>query len=170
MKILLVLLLLAASTVVGDTLDIRTTAAPVPVRPGANGIVALPALAINAAITAACTDGDPVSLTLSSADSMARVEPAALAAGETRIALTLPAAQVPLLHTRGLCTPAEGSGGSRRTLKKPAFVSLHASFRCTDGEKERLTTRTTMVDLTLECLDDGADRPNDRRDQGTSAE
>lgn len=167
MKTLPLILLAAASMAVGDTLDIRTTTAPVPVLPGANGTVALPALAIDAAITAVCTNGEPVSLTLSSADSMTRVESAALAGGEARVEFTLPAAQVPLLHTRGFCAPA---GGSRRTLMKPAFVSLHASFRCSDGDRETLTTRTAMVDLTLECVDDGADQPDERRDQGTSAE
>lgn len=163
-------LLLAASTAVGDTLDIQTTVAPVPIRPGADGAVRLPALAIDAAVTALCADGDPVSLTLSSADSVARVQPAALAGGQALVAFTLPAAQVPLLQTRGLCASHEAGDPSRKVLTKPAFLSLHASFRCRDGEKERLTTRTAMVDLTLVC-EDGGDKPDDRPDnQGASAE
>jgi len=53
-KILPVLCLLLASTALADTLAVQTSTAPVVIRPGANGFVALPALAIDTAISAAC--------------------------------------------------------------------------------------------------------------------
>lgn len=158
MKILPVLCLLLASTALGDTLAVQTSAAPVLIRPGVNGFVALPALAIDTAISATCADGAaPISLTLSSADSVLKVEPGELAGDETTLVFSLPAAQLPPLNARGLCASPDGSATASMRLSKPAFVSLYVSLRCSDGAAERLTTRTAMVDLTLECEDAGSD-------------
>ena len=158
MKILPVFCLLLASTALGDTLAVQTSAAPVVIRPGVNGFVALPALAIDTAISATCTDGAaPVSLTLSSADSVLKVEPGELNGDEITLVFSLPAAQLPPLNARGLCASPDGADTSSPRLSKPAFVSLYASLRCSDGAAERLTTRTAMVDLTLECENGGSD-------------
>jgi hypothetical protein len=167
-KTLPVLYLLLASTVLGDTLAVQTSAPPVGIRPGDNGFVALPAVAIDTVISATCADGaTPVSLTLSSADSVLKVGPGEFTGDQLRLVFTLPAAQLPPLNARGLCTsPAAGIATPVSTQQsKPAFVSLYVSLRCNDGAAERLTTRTAVVDLTLEC-EGGGDDP--AADQGAS--
>jgi len=161
-----VLCLLLASSALGDSLAVRTSVPPVAIRPGGNDIVTLPAVAIDTAISAACADGAvPVSLTLSSADSVLHVEPDELTGDEVRLVFTLPAAQLPPLHARGLCTAPNATANLSIRQSLPAFLSLYASLRCADGADERLTTRTAMVDLTLEC-EDASSEPG--ADQGAS--
>ncbi len=150
------LFLIAALTVTGtaaaDSLSLAVSPADAIVRPAASGQLRLPALEIAATIRGGCSDGsEALSLSLSSADSVQFVDLATAAAdGSWQTVFSLPASQVPPLAARGFC-PADSEPGTTAALRKDAFLSLRVGLRCSDGESERLTTETALVDLNLVC-------------------
>jgi hypothetical protein len=155
--LLLPCLLVTAGDGFADSLTIVARAADAPVEPAVNGELSLPDLEIDTSIIATCADGQPpLALSLSSADSIRHIQPAADGANDRReLVFTLPADQVPPVLARDFCLENEASeeppGDSGSTLVKRAFVSIRASMRCgTDGE-DRLTSETALVDLTLVC-------------------
>lgn len=112
----------------------------------------MPALEIATTIRGHCGDGgQPVSLSLSSADSVQFIGlDTSNDDGTWQTVFHLPANQVPPLVARGFC-PADADSLQKSELRKKAFVSLRVSFRCSNGETERLTTRTALVDIDLVC-------------------
>ena len=161
---LLVAALLAAESTAADNLSVTTSAASATVRPAANGQIRMPALEIEARILGTCGEGsEPVSLSLSSADSVQFVGLESVGAdGAWQTVFSLPASQVPPLVARGFCTADAPSGQSTSiqptAIRKEAFLSLRVNFRCSDGETERLTTQTELVDVDLVCEADAADQ------------
>lgn len=153
-RALLLLLALppAAETVNADTLSVTASVPEATVRPAVNGQIRLPALEIETTITGRCSGGsEAVSLSVSSADSMREVGLDTVSDDATwNTVFSLPANQVPPLVARGFCQ-ADMAPLQRTRLRKEAFVSLRVNFRCSDGEFERLTTRTALVDIDLVC-------------------
>jgi hypothetical protein len=148
----LLALLLAAETLAADSLSVTAAIANATVRPAVDGQIRLPALEIATRIRGSCSDGgEPRSLSISSADSVQLVGlDTAGDDGSWNTVFSLPANQVPPLVARGFCL-ADTATVEQFRLRKEAFVSLRVSLRCADGETERLTTRTALVDIDLVC-------------------
>lgn len=163
-RILPVLLtaLLAAETGATDSLSVTTSVASATVRPSNNGQIRMPALEIETTIRGNCSEGsEPVSLSLASADALQFVSLDTINAdGGWQTIFSLPATQVPPLVARGFCradvADETAAGAQRSAIRKKAFLSLRASLRCSDGENERLTTQTTLVDVDIVCEADAS--------------
>ena len=164
---LLLATLLAVETGAADSLSVTTSVANAMVRPAVNGQIRMPALEIETTIRGVCREGsEPVSLSLASADAIQRVSLDTVDTdGAWHTTFSLPASQVPPLVARGFCladapdaeAPAKMAPRDQFfAVRKEAFLSLRASFRCSDGENERLTTQTTLVDVDLVCEADAA--------------
>ncbi len=154
--------LFVAEARAADSLSVSVADASVTVRPTARGTLRLPGLEIETTIRGSCgDDSEPVSLSLSSADSVQLVGLDTIGDdGAWNTVFSVPARQVPPLVARGFCSSNDSdkqSGGQRSLLRKEAFLSVRVGLRCTDGETERLTTETALVDIDLVCeADPGA--------------
>ena len=152
---LLIVAMFAGEAGSTDSLSVTVAVAEATVRPAVNGQLRLPALEIETTIRGDCAVGsEAVSLSLSSADSVQFVDVDTVGDdGAWHTVFSLPARQVPPLADRGFC-PADTAPLAASELRKHAFVSLRVGLRCSDGENEKLTTRTALVDVNLVCRAD----------------
>ncbi len=155
---LLVAATIAAGPAAAERLGVDVASASMLIAPGVaeRRAVRLPGLDLDVLLDVSCRSGWlPDTVTLSSADTRRELSGDALAVATTEgTRFTIPARQMPPLSSRGFCVADEGLD-QPLSLIKPGFVSLYATLRCrSEGDDEMamsLTTKTTVIDVRIDC-------------------
>ena len=153
--------LLPSPNAAGAELDVSANTPDVNVstRPAGRNFLNLPALRFNFVIAAHCPGpGEPVSFSLSVADTRVSMDADRLeAGGPLEFSVTVPASQIGPVAIDDFCALDDGERMPQDPMRIPAVLSAQASLLCATDSGNNMTYASESLDVTLHCAADIAD-------------